>query len=243
MSSVTRVITVRITEIVPSIGTLNEKELIENIKRGTDCDDVVVDKVQEFASSTSSVADTDEEITVEDREQLLRSMFTHVLGIKVVEKMIQNGFCSAPASTKYHGNYPGGLFDHSLAVATNLHDLTKHLGLEWSEGSSAFRVGILHDLCKIDQYVQDNSCVTENNPYGYRNNYDALMNGHSEKSLVYAYRYGVSSLTDEEIACILHHMGAYETKSWDAYDKAIKKFPNVLYTHTADMDASKIMGV
>ena len=49
-------------------------------------------------------------------------------------------------------------------------------------------------------------------------------------------------LTDEEQACIRWHMGAYEGKeSWPDFDAAIKEFPNVLFTHTADMYASKCM--
>ena len=50
-------------------------------------------------------------------------------------------------------------------------------------------------------------------------------------------------LTEEEKACIFHHMGAYEKDMWNEYGKAIEKYPNVLYTHTADMIASKIIGV
>ena len=39
-------------------------------------------------------------------------------------------------------------------------------------------------------------------------------------------------------------MGAYDDKSnWDTLGKAIEKYPNVLYTHTADMAVSKIIGV
>ena len=50
-------------------------------------------------------------------------------------------------------------------------------------------------------------------------------------------------LTEEEILCIRYHMGAYETKDWDFFDKAIRKYPNVLWTHTADMYASKVKDV
>ena len=52
-------------------------------------------------------------------------------------------------------------------------------------------------------------------------------------------------LTDEEIACIRWHMGAFEKdpKMWDYYSRAIEIYPNVLYTHTADMIASRIVGV
>ena len=37
---------------------------------------------------------------------------------------------------------------------------------------------------------------------------------------------------------------AYECKeNWDKYGKAIEKFPNVLWTHTADMMAARIKGI
>ena len=42
-----------------------------------------------------------------------------------------HGFFNAPASTKYHGNYDGGLADHSLEVAESLIELTLKLGLKW----------------------------------------------------------------------------------------------------------------
>lgn len=48
-------------------------------------------------------------------------------------------------------------------------------------------------------------------------------------------------LTEEEVMCIRYHMGAYTDKSeWEYYGRAIEKYPNVLWTHTADMIASKI---
>ncbi len=147
------------------------------------------------------------------------------------------GFFTAPASTKYHGAYEGGLFDHSLAVAGELCHLTDRLGLAWDRPESPFIVGMFHDLCKVDNYVWD--IETER----YKYNPDIIIPGHGEKSLVMYMK--CNYLTDEEIACIRWHMGAYETdtKLWEYYGRAIEKYPNVLYTHTADMIASKIMGV
>ena len=49
------------------------------------------------------------------------------------------------------------------------------------------------------------------------------------------------TLTEEEIMCIRYHMGAYEKDDWVQFDLAIKKYPNVLFTHTADMYASKLI--
>lgn len=54
----------------------------------------------------------------------------------------------------------------------------------------------------------------------------------------------MQQLTKEEIYCIRYHMGAYEGQpAWDFVDRAIKQYPNILYTHMADMIASKLKEV
>ena len=153
---------------------------------------------------------------------------------KELDKM---GFFDAPASIKYHGAYEGGLFDHSLCVAQSLVDLTNKLDLNWERSISPHIVGMFHDICKCENYSKD----FETNQYIY--NPDTIIPGHGDKSLIIILQY--LSLTKEEIACIRWHMGAYEkdTKMWGYYGKAIETYPNVLYTHTADMIASKILGV
>lgn len=147
------------------------------------------------------------------------------------------GFFTAPASTRFHGNYAGGLFDHSLAVTESLIELTDKLGLTWERPESPYIVGMYHDLCKCDAYIWD----IETDRYIY--NPDIVIPGHGDKSVIIASQY--IGLTEEEIACIRWHMGAYETdpKMWEYYGRAIEKYPNVLYTHTADMIASKIRGI
>ena len=144
------------------------------------------------------------------------------------------GFFDAPASTKYHGNYEGGLFEHSVIVTQELVNLTKKLDLKWERPQSPFIIGMLHDLCKVDHYIKK-----EDGSYDY--NKDKIFTGHGSLSVARAGE--LFKLTEEEKACIFHHMGAYEKDMWNEYDKAIKKYPNVLYTHTADMIASKIVGV
>lgn len=85
-------------------------------------------------------------------------------------------FFYAPASTKYHGNYEGGLFDHSFMVMNTLVDLTRHNNLKWQRDGSPFIVGLLHDLCKIDQYKLGEA--------GYEYNTDTLLTGHGYKSVM-----------------------------------------------------------
>lgn len=51
-------------------------------------------------------------------------------------------------------------------------------------------------------------------------------------------------MTEEEAECIRWHMGAFDEKeNWQWFTQAIHKFPNVLYTHQADMIASHIKGI
>lgn len=159
-----------------------------------------------------------------------------------VEDLDKLGFFTAPASTKYHGAYEGGLFDHSLEVAKSLVELTDKLGLVWEKEDSPYIVGMYHDLCKCDNYVINPYADLGRNPQ-YIFNPEIIIPGHGDKSIIMLQRY--LELTGEEIACIRWHMGAYETdtKLWEYYGRAIETYPNVLYTHTADMIASKIKGV
>lgn len=155
-----------------------------------------------------------------------------------IDAMTDLGFFEAPASISFHGAYGGGLFDHSLEVTKTLVELTERLGLAWSRPESPYIVGMYHDLCKCDNYIRDPF-----NPDAWIYNRDPIIPGHGDKSVIMLAR--LMTMTDEEIACIRWHMGAYEKDStmWDYYGRAIEKFPNVLYTHMADMIASKIIGI
>lgn len=149
--------------------------------------------------------------------------------------LMMNGFFLQPASTRYHGAYPGGLFDHSWNVVQVLDEFTEKLGLKWQRMESPFIVGMFHDLCKIDQYVVESETdgviqYTQGNP---------LLKGHGDKSVMLLSH--LMQLTEEEMMCIRFHMGAFEPDDMSAYGKAIERFPNVLYTHTADMVASRLM--
>lgn len=185
-----------------------------------------------------TLLDDVERETIDNKEELFIKYFTRYLGEQAVIGMISKGFCHAPASTVYHGNHEGGLFEHSLAVAYYLQKYTEQLGLKWKRSDSPVRIGLLHDLCKIDAYTKK----AQETGFCFEHNSSPIVKGHGDKSVIYALMYGCQ-LTDEEVTCIIYHMGAYETSRWDAFDNAIKTYPNVLYTHTADMAASKIMGV
>ena len=172
---------------------------------------------------------------------------TPIVTSDMMNYLYENGFFTAPASTKYHGNYKGGLFEHSLAVAQFLVQLTKDNRLTWRNPRSPYIVGMFHDLCKIDQYrhpasdlVVDGMLLPDPSKWEY--NPDTLLKGHGDKSVMLLSQF--YTLTEEEIMCIRYHMGAFTDKSeWNDYTRAVHQYPNVLWTHQADMLASHVAGV
>ena len=76
----------------------------------------------------------------------------HLFPQDIAEKLTESGFFTAPASTKYHGAYEGGLFDHSYNVASALVTLSHNNNLEWLRPESPYIIGMFHDICKQDQY-------------------------------------------------------------------------------------------
>lgn len=154
----------------------------------------------------------------------------------IVRRLDKMGFFDAPASINHHGAYSGALFDHSLAVTGALLDYTDKMGLTWGDARSPYIVGMFHDLCKCDNYkVVDGK---------WKYNPDMILPGHGEKSIIMLQNIAPYALTDEEIACIRWHMGAFDDRNnWEYYTRAVAKFPNVMYTHAADMAAAYIVGV
>lgn len=172
---------------------------------------------------------------------------TPLIPVDMLDWLVSKGFFTAPASTKYHGAHEGGLFQHSSAVMKSLVGLTESCHLEWQNERSPYIVGMFHDLCKIDQYRNTsyglaldgqplhNPCEWEYNPH-------TLLKGHGEKSVMLLSQF--YTLTEEEILCIRYHMGAFTPKEeWNDYTGAIHAYPNVLWTHQADMLASHVAGI
>lgn len=160
--------------------------------------------------------------------------------IRLSNLLDELGYFTAPSAISHHSNYTGGLYDHSKQVATELQNLTDGLGLRWVRSDSPIIVGMLHDLCKCDDYV-----LTDEGVWVYNKN--KLLSGHGDKSVIMAQQVmtpAQGGLTDEEMYCIRWHMGAFDDKEkWQCYSAAVKIYHNVLYTHTADMIASQIIGI
>lgn len=162
----------------------------------------------------------------------------------VVQQLDEMDYFEAPASVGHHGNYSGGLYDHSYEVTVQLLDLSDALGLKWERPESPYIIGMFHDLCKCRSYKKIPKSSDDRSEVGDEWIYDKfnLLPGHGDTSVILTQQV-VGPLTEEEIMCIRWHMGAFDDKEkWSCYSEVVKLFPNVLYTHTADMIASQICG-
>lgn len=168
-------------------------------------------------------------------------------GADALRKWLYNSdFFIAPASSRYHSAYPGGLCDHSVKVYRRLRRLVDTCWpddkLVPSDETVAI-VALLHDLCKVNFYTVE--VRNRKNDKGEWEKYpfyaidDSLCMGHGEGSL-----YIVSSflkLTRDEAAAINWHMGYSDSrfKGGDGtVSKAFQMYPLALMLHTADSMAS-----
>ena len=193
---------------------------------------------------------TDQELSLKKEEFL--SIYKEKITRKGADKLLEyllseeSDFFTAPASTRYHGAYEGGLLVHSLNV---YHNLTEYLARsrcsevfhipEYSAESIAI-YALLHDLCKMNFYTVDyrnaknEKGVWEKVPY-YKID-DRLPYGHGEKS-VFLIQFFMH-LRKEEAMAIRWHMGFSGPEDQNTIGKALEMYPLAFALHVADMEAS-----
>lgn len=147
---------------------------------------------------------------------------------ELLKFMTEKKFFILPASLRYHQNWKGGLAEHSLSVTCNLIRLSQ-LGLLKANLESIIICGILHDLCKVDNYIELLDGSFDRNPNS--------TPGHASKSIKYIEKY--ITLTDEEKQAIRFHMGAYNQKDieehWNSMAKSYREYSISYWLHVADM--------
>lgn len=154
---------------------------------------------------------------------------------ELLEWLENSDFFTAPASTKYHEAYEGGLCEHSTRVFDELVRLLRVYPEVKISAETAAVVSLLHDLCKAGCYKIELRNKKENGvwvqvPF-YTHQEDVCFGGHGSKSVFIIQRF--MKLTDEEIAAINCHMGV-ENGNYAVYD-AFRQFPLAFLLHTADM--------
>lgn len=178
----------------------------------------------------------------DDFVELLRT--TNRDGIEELIRYLQEetDFFTAPASTKYHGAFAGGLLMHSINVCAELR-LDPNSKVYPTE--TLIIVALLHDICKANCYRTEKRNVKENGGWVEKQIYvfeDELPLGHGEKSLYLASKF--IELSDEEAAAIRWHMGAFDNafRGGDrGLNAAYEKYPLAVLLHMADMRATYLV--
>ncbi len=157
----------------------------------------------------------------------------------------KSDFFTAPASTRYHNNCPGGLVSHSLNVYDCLCDymsresIKKAIGYEISDESIAI-AALLHDVCKVNFYKESTRNVKDETGTWIKVPYyeidDKLPYGHGEKS-VYVIG-GFMRLSREEAFAIRYHMGFSSKEEARDVSAAFSMFPLAFALSVADQEAT-----
>lgn len=153
-------------------------------------------------------------------------------------------FFTAPASTRFHNNFSGGLAQHCLNVYENFKSLLEIKGIEMSEDSIII-CALLHDLCKCNTYVVETR--NRKNDQGQWEKYNIWATNkdvdiplpHSSRSIAIIRKFIKLSIKEE--LTIFYHMGPYGGEDYE-YRNMLKaaneKYPQTVLFYVADTIAS-----
>lgn len=156
----------------------------------------------------------------------------------------ETDFFTAPASTRFHGAYRGGLLEHSYTVMKRLRELCNiYANVAYTPQQIAI-CGLLHDLCKINMYKESyrnvknletgkweqvpSYAIEEEKPFG----------GHGSKSVFLINQF--IKLSWEEASAINCHMGAWDNSTYSNPSKVYEENYLAWLLHVADECATYI---
>ncbi len=160
---------------------------------------------------------------------------------KLLSWMQTTDFFTAPASTRFHAAYEGGLLDHSLNVYDVL--MNKHFEEGADDPESFAIVSLLHDLCKAGYYAiemrnrKNDHGEWEKVPFYTVN--DKFPYGHGEKSVFLIERF--MKLKNDEAVAIRWHMGGFDDSAKAgsfSIAGAFEKYPIAVKLHLSDLEAT-----
>lgn len=157
---------------------------------------------------------------------------------ELLKSLEQSDFYSAPASTRYHHSFEGGLVSHSLDVMEFL--INDMAGIT-IEKESLYLVSLFHDICKVGYYKTDMRNTKDDSGRWIKVPYytveDKLPLGHGEKSVIMLMEH--VELTLPEMMAVRWHMGLSVPKEdYGSMGRAFEEFPLALYLHIADMKST-----
>lgn len=199
-------------------------------------------------------------MNIEDNSNKFREILrsTNRKGVdEVIDGLEKLGFFQAPASSKHHLAYAGGLVQHSLNVycqADAIRTAQIRLDAKMEERlpmDSIIIASLLHDVCKaeiykpVQKFRKNAEGHWENYP-GWDFDYSHCPLGHGEKSVIRLLRMGLE-MTTEEIAAIRWHMAGWDLSAYreakENFSKACDLYPLLSVLIAADELATRITEV
>lgn len=195
--------------------------------------------------------------------QLIRSINREKAKIEeLINKLENSDFFYAPASTKYHAAYEGGLCEHSLNVYYTMNKLISSNSLlqpQCYDEDSIKIVGLLHDISKMNIYEKTSKNVkVYGKPFeckqqdelgyfrwvaqpGFKTKDHRFVYGNHEMTSEYIVRQFIPLKIDESVA-ILHHMGSMAFDSAkDDIGVVFNQYQLALMVYMADMMSTYIL--
>lgn len=163
---------------------------------------------------------------------------------ELLQFLENSDFFTAPASTKFHSAFEGGLCYHSLQTFYETIRLLKaYKDVVTVSGETAAICALLHDVCKIGCYEVSTRNVKKNGEWVqepfYLWNEGFKYGGHGSKSVFILNKY--MKLSDEEAVAINCHMGSWDSDAGFKISDAYSQFPFAWIIHVADEASNFIL--
>ena len=178
----------------------------------------------------------------------------------LIKKLESTDFFIAPASTKYHNSFQGGLLEHSLNVYYNLKYLIDIKGLkEYISEESIIICGLLHDISKMNFYEPSsrNRKVYHENGLKYdelgrfdwvaefcykvKDVRERFIYGNHEETSEFIIKTYIPLSVDESVAILNHHSGmGFDSVPPSTISYKYNRYPLAALLHMADFLATYI---
>lgn len=174
---------------------------------------------------------------------------------ELISKLENSDFFTAPASTRYHASYKGGLCQHCLNVYNNLMMLneSKNIGVD---NDSIIIVSLLHDLSKMNFFEISYRNKKQYSEYGTKRdaggNYDwvteqsysviseenRFIYGNHETTSEFMVRTFIPLTVEESVAILHHHGGTGWDSNPDNTPQVFNRYTLPVLLHCADLIAT-----
>lgn len=178
------------------------------------------------------------------KEEFVKIYQEHVTregGDRLLTWLSGTDFFTAPASTRFHNAFEGGLALHSV----NVYKVLRNKYFEDGDSEESFAVcALLHDICKA-QFYKTSTRNVKNEATGqwekkpYYTVEDAFPYGHGEKSVYLIERF--LRLKPAEAMAIRWHMGGFDEAAKGgsfAISAAFERYPLAVKLHLSDLEAT-----